>query len=128
MESLRWQLRVRRERYISRRFGSGEKRRLAELRYAHANAHCRYEAGVFDGEMVLIRSEDWARRRDKDWHLQWQELITGELIVDTVEGSHGDLVANTTASELALKIRAAVDRSASWLWLLPVVLAPALAG
>jgi thioesterase domain-containing protein len=121
-ESLQWQLRVRRERHISRRFGSGETQRLAALRYAHAEAHRRYEAdGRFDGDLVLIRSEDWARREDKDWHLQWQDLITGELVLDTIEGSHGDLVANTTASALADKIRSAIDRTPSWLWLLPLV-------
>jgi len=76
----------------------------------------------------LVRSEDWARRHDKDWHLQWQNLITGELILDTVDGSHGDLVSDSTASVLADKIRTAVDRSACWLWLLPLVLAPALTG
>ena len=113
VESLRWQMRVRRERYFSRRFGTGETQRLAAVRYAHTEAHRRYLAdAVFDGDLVLVRSEDWAGRRDKDWHLQWQNLITGELILDTVDGTHGDLVADTTAAILAKKIRAAVDRSA----------------
>jgi thioesterase domain-containing protein len=128
-ESLSWQLRVRRERYFSRRFGTGETQRLAAVRYAHAEAHRRYLAdAIFDGDLVLVRSEDWARRHDKDWHLQWHNLVAGELILDTVDGSHGDLVADTTAAILAEKIRAAVDRSATWLWLLPLVLAPALTG
>ena len=85
---MRWQLRVRRERYFSRRFGTGETQRLAAVRYAHAEAHRRYLAdAIFDGDLVLVRSEDWARRHDKDWHLQWQDLITGELVLDTVDGT-----------------------------------------
>jgi amino acid adenylation domain-containing protein len=111
VKSLRWQLRVRTEGYVTRRFGTGEKRRLAALRHAHAEAHRNYEPGLFDGDLVLLRTEDWARRPDKNWHLQWQDLITGELIVDSIVGRHGDLTANTHASELAFKIRAAVDRS-----------------
>jgi thioesterase domain-containing protein len=112
-ESLRWQMRVRRERYFSRRFATGETQRIAAVRYAHTEAHRRYLAdGIFDGDLVLVRSEDWAGRRDKDWHLQWQNLITGELILDTVDGTHGELVTDTTSRLLAKKIRAAVDRSA----------------
>ena len=111
-DALSWQARVRRERHFSRRFGTGEMRRLAAVRYADAEAHRVYLAdAVFDGDLVLIRSEDWARRRDKDWHLQWRNLITGALILDTVDGTHGDLVTDTTAASLAKKIRAAVDRS-----------------
>ena len=89
-----------------------EMRRLVAVRHAHAEAHRRYLAdAVFDGDLVLVRSEDWARRRDKDWHLQWRNLITGTLILDTVDGTHGDLVTDTTAASLAEKIRAAVDGS-----------------
>ena len=101
------------ERYFSRRFGTGETQRVAAVRYVHTEAYRRYLANaVFDGDLVLVRSEDWARRRDKDWHLQWQNLITGELILNTVYGTHGDLVADTTAAILAEKIRAALDHSA----------------
>ena len=56
--------------------GSVPARRSAwpRVRYAHAEAHRRYLAdAIFDGDLVLVRSEDWARRHDKDWHLQWQE-------------------------------------------------------
>ena len=94
IDSISWQLRLRLDRHVSRRFGARDRRRVAQLRHAHGEAHRRYRAGIVDGDLVLVRSQDWADRPEKDWHLRWEELITGRLVVETVPGTHGDLVEN----------------------------------
>ena len=125
-DSVYWQVRLRLDRHISRRFATGDKQRLAALRHAHSEAHRRYQAGTFDGDLVLIRSQDWADRPDKDWHLRWEELVTGRLVVDTVPGTHGELVENASSAALADRIRSAVDRVASLAIIVPCFIGPPL--
>ena len=128
LDSLRWQLRLMHERHVTRRVGGAERQRLAVLRGAHAEAHRRYTGGTFTGDAVLIRSREWAGLPDKDWHLRWDELIQGELWVDTVPGTHSGLVETKTAAALAVKIRSAIDRSSHGILAVATALAPAIAG
>jgi amino acid adenylation domain-containing protein len=109
VDALRWQIQLVADRYFIRRFGDGERQRIAALRYTHAGAHRRYRGGMFDGDLVVIRSQDWATRADKDWHLRWSEFVTGEVHVDVLHGSHGELVDIASSAELAEKIRSAID-------------------
>ena len=128
IDSINWQLRLRLDRHVSRRVGARDRRRVAQLRHAHAEAHRRYRAGTVHGDLVLVRSQDWADRPEKDWHLRWEEFVTGRLVVDTVPGTHGDLVENASSAALADRIRTAVDRVTRVALVAPCVVAPAMAG
>ncbi len=111
VDSLRWEIGLFWERFVTRRVGPEESRRLAVLRDAHAEAHRRYRGGIVKGDALLIRSQEWAKLPDKDWHLRWRELITGDLRVETVQGSHAALVENANAAELAATFRSAIEQA-----------------
>jgi thioesterase domain-containing protein len=128
IDSISWQVRLRLDRHVSRRFGSRDRRRVAQLRHAHGEAHRRYRAGIVAGDLVLVRSQDWADRPEKDWHLRWEELVTGRLVVDTVPGTHGELVENASSAALADRIRTAVDRVTHVALVAPCMVAPAMSG
>ena len=112
IDSIRWQLRVRRERHISRRFGAreppapGRSSATPTPRPTAATA-----PGSFDGDLVLVRSQDWAGR-------------PREGLAPAVAGAHhgsagrrhgptaptGTWSSNASSAALADRIRSAVDR------------------
>jgi thioesterase domain-containing protein len=77
---------------------------------------------------VLVRSEDWAARPEKAWHVRWDELITGGLDLDTVPGTHGDLSETESSAGVARIIRRTVDRATNVALVAPLVLGTAIVG
>ena len=128
VDSVRWQAQLFTDHYVRRYFGAPDRRQVARLRRTHFEAHQGYHGRTFHGDLVLIRSEDWAERPEKAWHLRWREVITGELVVDTVPGTHGDLVGTESSAALARIIRRTVDRITNVALVAPCMLAPAFAG
>jgi thioesterase domain-containing protein len=108
LDALTWQWGLLVQQYVLRRVGRGRRRRLAELRHVHADAHRHYHAGILDGDALLLRSRESVMLADKDWHLRWSELITGELAVDVVPGGHAALVENANSADLAAALRRAL--------------------
>ena len=53
---------------------------------------------------------------DKDWHLKWADVITGELRVESVPGTHATLVEDANAKVIAdLVTKALSPTDPSWL-------------
>ncbi|MGE3326781.1 MAG: amino acid adenylation domain-containing protein, partial [Acidimicrobiia bacterium] len=102
ISALRWKSSVNLERHLIRRRGDAHQRRVAELRRVHAQAHNNYRAAcVVRGDLLLLRSEEWASFPERDWHLRWSEMITGDLNVSIVPGSHAQLVESPNSEALA---------------------------
>ena len=101
LDAIRWKLAVARERFLVRRLGDDRSRRAAEVRSVHAQAFGRYRGGAVDGDAVLVRSVESVGFADRDWHLDWRELVRGELRTVVVPGSHAGLVEDLPARELA---------------------------
>ena len=108
-DALIWKLGLAYQRFIILRMGEENARRIATIRKAHACAHRQYHSGTFDGDVILIRSHESTTLRDKDWHLRWSELITGHLQHEEVPGTHAGLLIEPSVSNMAAKIRAAID-------------------
>jgi amino acid adenylation domain-containing protein len=103
-----WWLRVAKERTLVRILGRGEERRIARLRARHAAAHASYFGGPLAGDAIFIRSAEWDDLPENDWHLRWKDLISGDLNVETVPGTHAGLVEVANSSELAERIKWAI--------------------
>jgi len=100
--------------------------------HTHAGLRKRDERDLIERRETVDKAgrcvEDWAERPEKAWHLRWREVITGELVVDTVPGTHGDLVGTESSAALARIIRRTVDRITNVALVAPCMLAPAFAG
>ena len=68
-----------------------------------------YRAGVVEGDVTFIRSSEYYQLPERDWHLRWNELITGDLDVVIVPGTHAGLTQGDGAEMLASTITAAID-------------------
>jgi amino acid adenylation domain-containing protein len=99
--AVRWQIGLARERLLAARAPSHDRGRVAVVRAAHAAAHAVYGGATFDGDAVFIRSEESAQLNDKDWHLRWADVITGELHVEIVPGTHATLLQPGPAAAMA---------------------------
>jgi amino acid adenylation domain-containing protein len=111
LDAVRWKLAVALDRTVVTRAAAprGERRRLAALRAVHSKAHGAYRGGTVRGDAMLIRSSEHDRDRTKDWYLRWDRLITGQLEVVVVPGTHSALSQDEAAAALASAIRAAMD-------------------
>jgi thioesterase domain-containing protein len=85
--------------------GTGQFRRVAQIRRAHARAHSRYRSGKFAGVILFIRSQESQDLRDKDWHLRWSELIDGETKTYIAPVTHANLVREPGVREIAHVIK-----------------------
>ena len=66
-----------------------------------------YTWKAFAGEIIFIRSTEFAQRKEKDIHLeQWGKLAKGGLEVHVVEGHHKTLFEEPEVKGLAEKIKA----------------------
>lgn len=64
--------------------------------------YARYDWEAFDGQIIFIRSSEFAARPDKNFHLeQWTELTKGELKVYEVPGHHLTLFEEPEVEGLA---------------------------
>ncbi len=106
-----WQMGILREKFVVRRLGRAEDRRVAELRHAHSEAHDRYVGGVLRGDALLVRTQESVELPDRRWHMQWRERIKGDLSVEVVAGHHSGLVEPLSAAPLAKAIRGSIDRA-----------------
>lgn len=104
--AVKWKLGRSLERFHARRVAPAKLDRTKRVRDIHEEAHRKYQGGRIEGDMVLIRSEEWSRLSDKDWHLDWSQLLSGDLQVAVVSGGHARLLDGDAAVELAALIRA----------------------
>ncbi len=71
-----------------------------------------YEWRPYDGEIIFIRSSEFAEREDKDYHIsQWTQLAKGGLAVHVVPGHHLTLFEEPEVVGLAEQIKACLDTS-----------------
>jgi amino acid adenylation domain-containing protein len=105
LPAVTWKLRIAAELTVVRRYGrkNGQHRRVADLRALHARAHRAYRPGMVRGDAVLIRSSEYAELRSRDWHLQWEHLVSGRLKVVVVPGTHAELSRDGTAMARAIR-------------------------
>ena len=111
-QAFAWSSRVALERLVFSRVGRGQRRRLAELRARHADAHANYRPPKIDAAALLIRSEEWDSP-DNDWHYGWADLLDGGVRFVSVPGTHAGLVAIEHSDSLASAINDAISRSGS---------------
>jgi thioesterase domain-containing protein len=81
------------------------------VRSVHAAAHRRYGGTLVKGNALLLRSEESVMLADKDWHVAWADVITGELQVKVVPGAHSALLERPGADVLAAHLRTALDEA-----------------
>jgi thioesterase domain-containing protein len=106
-DAVRWRLGLLLQHYLLRRVGTAERRRVAELRTIHTSAHSRYQPrGVVHGDATLIRSQESASLADQDWHVRWDEMITGRLRVAVIPGTHAELVQDANSESVAQVVAA----------------------
>lgn len=99
--ALRWQFDMMRQRRTSQRESKAETKRTDLVRNVHLDAHARYAGGKIDGDLTLVRSEEWARLPDKNWHNRWSELVTGTVDNRVVPGAHARLLDGDSVEDLA---------------------------
>jgi thioesterase domain-containing protein len=109
--ALRWKLAVARERLRASRAKGGERDRVAIVRLVHAAAHRRYGGTLVKGDAWFLRSEESVVLTDKDWHLRWADVITGELRTRVVPGAHSTLLERPNVDVLAARLQEALDRT-----------------
>ncbi len=107
-DAVSWKLRLFRQRMLTRKFGRENLKRQAVVRQAHYEAHQEYRSGTFDGDAVLIRSHEATVLKDKDWHLRWAELITGDMEQVVVPGTHAELLFEPNVQVLAAEVTKAL--------------------
>jgi thioesterase domain-containing protein len=114
--ALRWQIRLAHEQLRTWRNVGSDRERVARVRATHAQAHRNYKGGLVRGDALFIRSEESIVLTDKDWHLKWADVITGELRVESVPGTHALLVEDANAKVIAnLVMNALSPTDESWL-------------
>ena len=109
-DAVLWQIGLAKEQFLSRWTAGPNQRRAADVRATHRRAHASFRPGKFDGDVLLLRSQESIDLRHNDWHLRWSELITGQLHVAAVPGFHATLMLqddNTTV--MAQHMTAAID-------------------
>lgn len=105
LDAVRWRFRRFLGRSTRSHMVEGDDTRAVAVRAAHHAAHRRYRGGHFDGDLHLVRSQEWSRLQDKDWHLEWERLASGTLHVDVVSGSHAELLSNDSVIDLGQAFR-----------------------
>ncbi|MEO0494017.1 MAG: amino acid adenylation domain-containing protein [Actinomycetota bacterium] len=104
--SLRWQFGIALARWRQRRAREDGGRQELVLAGELDIAHRSYDGRVVAGDALLVRSSELHGLDDKDWHLRWDELITGELDVEVVESSHALMLRSPQVGDLAERMRA----------------------
>lgn len=106
-----------RNRYIRlkrKAFSITEKEEEKNLRITIDNLNELYKQYTwipFNGKVTLIRSTEFANRKDKNIHLtQWKKLALGGLEVHVVEGHHTTLFDEPEVEGLATVIESCIKR------------------
>ncbi len=112
IDALQWRLNIAFDRLVAGLHGrrGGTTGRIAKLRSVHAAAHRSYTGGTVRGDALLLRSSEYARMRSRDWHLDWDKLVSGELDTVVVPSTHAGL--SIEPAPLARAIRGALDEAA----------------
>jgi len=108
--ALMWKLKIAFGRYLLRRVGSPTARHEEEVRATHREAFRHYHGGTIDHDIVLVRSAESIALVDKSWYTEWAGCTGGELSVESVSGTHANLLERPFVEALAAKIRTALDR------------------
>lgn len=68
-------------------------RRKARVQKQHWSAYGRYDPTTkFVGDVIFLRATESIGRKDRDWHLRWQDLVDGSLEVREIPGDHAELL------------------------------------
>ena len=100
-DALRWQVGLVRERQLASHAEGRDRGRVARVRAIHAEAHQKYLGGVMHGDAMFLRSEESTVLADKNWHMQWSDVITGDLHIEIVPGTHATLLQDENAAAMA---------------------------
>ncbi len=96
--------------YLLTRLGLSNLRRLKSLGESHRWALWSYAPEPYPGSAVLVEAMGSSKKYG-DTHLGWEGLVRGGLNVETITGSHGLVVKNEQAEQVASLIREHLDRS-----------------
>jgi thioesterase domain-containing protein len=107
IDALRWQLALQVERVRIPRSARTSESRVREVQAMHSEAHRLYQGGLLDADLMIVRSEEWSSLPDKEWHLKWSHLVSGEMEVTKVVGAHSALLHGRSVSDLGAVIRQA---------------------
>jgi hypothetical protein len=108
--ALMWKLRIATGRHLVRRVGPPTARYVEEVRATHREAFRHYKGGHVHHDLVLIRSEESIALTDKSWYVQWADRTDGDFRIESVPGTHANLLERPFVAALAAKIRAALDQ------------------
>jgi amino acid adenylation domain-containing protein len=109
--ALAWKIRIGTGRFLLRRAGTPTVRVVEEVREIHRQAHSSYRGGLVSSDLVLLRSEETLALDDKEWFLRWEELTSGALSDDTINGTHANMLEEPYVRDLAAKVRAILDNA-----------------
>jgi len=101
LHALRWRFAMWRTRTDARRVAASEYPNEDHVRELHRQAHLRYTGGEYNGDLTLVRSQEWSLLPDKRWHADWEQLTTGEFRTATVPGAHARLLDGDGVRDLA---------------------------
>jgi thioesterase domain-containing protein len=110
VDAVKWRLGLAWELFALPYVGRGETRRTAANRARHRRIHQRYEPTPIEGDALLVRSSEYDGLETRESHLEWSRLLSGNLSVAVVPGTHAGLVENRYARELAYVIGQRLSR------------------
>ncbi|MBX2816783.1 MAG: hypothetical protein KTR24_12320 [Saprospiraceae bacterium] len=90
-----------RGKYLSR-LENEQSAHLLRMEQALRGVYYRYDWQPFDGKVILVRSSEFAKRPDKEFHLEeWSDLAQGGLDVIVVDAKHKTIFEDPDAVQLA---------------------------
>lgn len=80
---------------------------------AHVRAWKSYYPRVYPGQLTVVRSSEWASRKDKDWHLRkWAALASGGIETIIVTGEHSSVLQQPNVELLSTYLRKCIGSTA----------------
>lgn len=117
---------LRNENLLSERIGIPWMRKFIHGTMLRMESIKQYSPEPYDGEITLFRSEKNEPETVKMWlelgvdvespPLGWDELTTKPLVIENVPGYHVTMVEEPYAKVLAVKLRAAIDKTSAEVW------------
>ena len=86
---------------------------LKDVLAANHGASARYVLQPYEGKTTLFRAEQSSLRAFDDPHAAWSNSARGGLQIEEISGDHGDILMVPQVGELATKLKAAIDASAT---------------
>lgn len=76
---------------------------------AHVQAWNNYLPRPYPGRLTVVRSSEWASRKDKAWHLRrWAELASGGIETIVLPGEHSSVLQDSHVELLSAHLRKSI--------------------